>query len=438
MPSNVISIRGVGKEYTIRHDSAAPTTLAEAIVRRVRHPLARTTREQFWALRDVSFDVQRGEVLGLIGGNGAGKSTLLKILSRITEMTEGEVDLYGRVGSLLEVGTGFNQELTGRENIFLNGAILGMRRAEIREQFDAIVAFAGVERFLDTAVKHYSSGMFVRLAFAVAAHLRSEILIVDEVLAVGDVEFQRKCLGKMRDVAIDGRTVLFVSHNMPAIVRLCGRAILLKDGRLIADGKVAAVSRQYLFSGAGSCAERIWPAASTPPGDAVARLRAVRVLDARGELAPTSDIREPVCIEVEYWNLQSGLHPTVSLQFRNEEGVCLFVTNDFSNATWWKTPRRPGIVRCSCRIPGNFLAEGQIFVQVAVCSYNPDSIHAIERDAVTFHVTDPGSGHGVRGVYGGYWPGAVRPRLEWHIATEPDARELVAPRAGEPRAREVE
>ena len=168
-----VSIRGVGKAYTIRHDHIASTTLAEAIVRRVRNPFARAAREEFWALREVSFDIRRGEVLGLIGGNGAGKSTLLKILSRITEMTEGEVDLYGRVGSLLEVGTGFNQELTGRENVFLNGAILGMRRAEIRQQFDAIVAFSGVDRFLDTPVKHYSSGMYVRLAFAVAAHLRS-------------------------------------------------------------------------------------------------------------------------------------------------------------------------------------------------------------------------------------------------------------------------
>jgi lipopolysaccharide transport system ATP-binding protein len=246
MSSNALTIRGVGKEYTIRHNHAAPTTIAEAIARRVRHPLARPVREQFWALRDVTFDVERGEVLGLIGGNGAGKSTLLKILARITEMSEGTVDLYGRVGSLLEVGTGFNQELTGRENIFLNGAILGMRRAEIREQFDAIVAFAGVERFLDTPVKHYSSGMYVRLAFAVAAHLRSEILIVDEVLAVGDQDFQRKCLGKMRDVASGGRTVILVSHNMAAISSLCSTAVVLRAGRLVFAGEVSGAVQQYL------------------------------------------------------------------------------------------------------------------------------------------------------------------------------------------------
>lgn len=240
-----ISVRGVGKAYVIRHDQYAATTLAEAITRRLRHPFARLQREQFWALKDVSLDIRCGEVVGLIGSNGAGKSTLLKILSRITEMTEGEVDLYGRVGSLLEVGTGFHQELTGRENIFLNGAILGMTRPEIRRQFDAIVDFAGVERFLDTPVKRYSSGMYVRLAFAVAAHLRSEILIIDEVLAVGDQEFQRKCLGKMRDVATDGRTVLLVSHNMTAIRSLCSSAALLQAGRLAGSGDVEDVVTQY-------------------------------------------------------------------------------------------------------------------------------------------------------------------------------------------------
>jgi lipopolysaccharide transport system ATP-binding protein len=239
-----ISIRHLGKSYWLRH-ARGPATLAEAVARRIRHPFARTEREQFWALQDVSFDVRRGEVVGLIGRNGAGKSTLLKILSRITEMTTGEVDLRGRVGSLLEVGTGFHQDLTGRENIYMNGAVLGMTRAEIRAQFDAIVAFAGVERFLDTPVKHYSSGMYVRLAFAVAAHLRSEILIVDEVLAVGDAEFQSKCLAKMRDISGDGRTVIFVSHNMHSISLLCSKGVVLDAGHVVFAGATAVAIERY-------------------------------------------------------------------------------------------------------------------------------------------------------------------------------------------------
>jgi lipopolysaccharide transport system ATP-binding protein len=241
-----ISVRGLSKAYTIRHNAPSHTTLAEAIVDRIRHPIHRGEKEVFWALKDVSFDVACGEVIGVIGRNGAGKSTLLKILSRITEPTAGEVDLYGRVGSLLEVGTGFHQELTGRENIFLNGSILGMTRGEIKKQFDAIVDFAGVEKFLDTPVKRYSSGMYVRLAFAVAAHLRSEIMVVDEVLAVGDAEFQKKCLGKMKDVASGGRTVLFVSHNMQSIALLCGSAICLRNGGIASFGAVTEAVENYL------------------------------------------------------------------------------------------------------------------------------------------------------------------------------------------------
>src|SRR5579862_8188748 len=216
-----ISVRGLSKSYTIAHDDPKHNTLAETLLARLKNPLRRSRGETFWALKDVSFDVKKGEVVGIIGRNGAGKSTLLKILSRITQPTSGEIDLYGRVGSLLEVGTGFHPELTGRENIFLNGAILGMRKAEIRSRFDAIVAFAGVEQFIDTPVKRYSSGMYVRLAFSVAAHLNPEILIVDEVLAVGDADFQRKCIGKMQDVSRSGRTVLLVSHSMPVVLRLC-------------------------------------------------------------------------------------------------------------------------------------------------------------------------------------------------------------------------
>jgi lipopolysaccharide transport system ATP-binding protein len=248
----VLAAKNLSKRYWIKHERANDT-LRDAVghgLRQVWHRLGRRRRaktsEEFWALREVNFEIGRGEVVGIIGRNGAGKSTLLKILSRITEPSQGRIELSGRVASLLEVGTGFHPELTGRDNIYLNGAILGMSRAEITRKFDEIVAFAEVERFLDTPVKHYSSGMYVRLAFAVAAHLEPEILIVDEVLAVGDLEFQRKCLGKMEEVAGGGRTVLFVSHNMAAVQRLCSRGIYLQKGQVVADTTSAAAIDRYL------------------------------------------------------------------------------------------------------------------------------------------------------------------------------------------------
>ena len=244
-----ISVRGLGKSYTISHEGPGHSTLAETLLHRARHPFRRrASQETFWALKDVDFDLRNGDVVGIIGRNGAGKSTLLKILSRITELTEGRIAVYGRIGSLLEVGTGFHPELTGRENIFLNGAILGMRKKEIARQFDAIVDFAGVEKFLDTPVKRYSSGMYVRLAFAVAAHLESEILIVDEVLAVGDAEFQRRCLGKMKDVASSGRAVLFVSHHMQSVQVLCNRGMYLEHGQVRHYGSVAGAIECYTAS----------------------------------------------------------------------------------------------------------------------------------------------------------------------------------------------
>ncbi len=243
-----LSVRGLAKSYRIAEGRRRTTTLGEALVGRLRRPFARARGETFWALDDVSFDVRRGDVVGIIGRNGAGKSTLLKIISRITEPTRGEVALYGRVGSLLEVGTGFHAELTGRENIYLNGSILGMRRAEIVRRFDEIVAFAGVERFLDTPVKHYSSGMYVRLAFAVAAHLEPEILIIDEVLAVGDTGFQKRCLAKMGEVAQQGRTILFVSHQLSAVAGLCNKSIFLEAGKLRSTGPVHEVIHDYVES----------------------------------------------------------------------------------------------------------------------------------------------------------------------------------------------
>jgi len=344
-----IAIRGIGKKYTIRHDRTAPTTLAEAISRRMRRPFWRLEREEFWALKDVSFDVPRGEVLGLIGRNGAGKSTLLKILSRITEMTEGEVLLEGRVGSLLEVGTGFNQELSGRENIFLNGALLGMTRVEIRDQFDAIVEFSGVERFLDTPVKHYSSGMYVRLAFAVAAHLRSEILIVDEVLAVGDQEFQRKCLGKMRDVATGGRTVLLVSHNMAAVTSLCTRAIVLEAGRLVYAGDAeAGVARYANNEGAilvGDLRQR-----RDRSGNGEARSVSLSLKDVRGRIVRAVPPHEPFEIVVEYEATRALSNLTVSIDIEQLDGTRIATLySGFRNESF-AVPAGCGSL--SCRIAG--------------------------------------------------------------------------------------
>ena len=243
-----VSVRGLAKSYSIAKNAEKHSTLGEAMIAKLKNPFAKIERDTFWALSDVNFDIQKGDVVGIIGRNGAGKSTLLKILSRITEPTKGKIDLYGRVGSLLEVGTGFHPELTGRENIFLNGAILGMSKSEIARQFDEIVEFSGTEQFLDTPVKRYSSGMYVRLAFAVAAHLNPEILIIDEVLAVGDAEFQKKCIGKMQDVARGGRTVIFVSHNMAAIRQLCNTAIMMTKGRLVSHGATEDVVIDYLVT----------------------------------------------------------------------------------------------------------------------------------------------------------------------------------------------
>ena len=284
-PGIAVAVRGLSKAYTISHDREHHYTLAEAVLARVRAPLMRRDRETFWALRDVTFDVHAGEVMGIIGRNGAGKSTLLKILSRITEPTAGQADLHGRVSSLLEVGTGFHPELTGRENIFLNGAILGMRKAEIRRQFDAIVEFAGVAQFIDTPVKRYSSGMYVRLAFSVAAHLSPEILIVDEVLAVGDAEFQKKCLGKMQDVAREeGRTVLFVSHNMPAVEHLCGRVIVMQHGQASAPMESRQAIRHYLEDIVGSAMLATPLAQRTDrTGNGDVRLTSVHLEDAQGQ-----------------------------------------------------------------------------------------------------------------------------------------------------------
>jgi lipopolysaccharide transport system ATP-binding protein len=381
----------------------------------------KAAEETLWALRDISFEVAPGETVGLIGRNGAGKSTLLKVLSRITPPTEGRIEFRGRVGALLEIGTGFHPELTGRENVMLSGAVLGMSKAEIGRKFDDIVEFAGIPKFLDTPVKRYSSGMLVRLGFSVAAHLEPEILLVDEVLAVGDADFQKKCLGRMDELGASGRTVVFVSHSMPSIVRLCDRAILLDHGRVVEDGPAHRVVGRYLESGLGTTVQREWSSAEEGPGDDVVRLVAVRAVTAEGPVSSRDiDIRCPIGIEVEYLNRSTDpdLRPVVLLRFINHENVCLFESLDFNNPDWWGTPRRPGSVKATCWVPGNFFAEGPISVSVFVITTNPTVWRAIEHDAVAFDIVDRSEGDGVRGDLTGDLMGVVRPMLAWTIETD--------------------
>jgi lipopolysaccharide transport system ATP-binding protein len=337
------------------------------------------------------------------------------------------------VGSLLEVGTGFHPELTGRENIYLNGAILGMRKAEIERRFDEIVAFAELEKFIDTPVKHYSSGMYVRLAFAVAAHLEPEILLVDEVLAVGDVEFQRKCLGRMQDVAGEGRTVLFVSHDMGAVERLCSRVVLLENGKVVEDGPGRQVIARYLQSGMRQLGERVWTDPTRAPGNEVVRLRAVRARNAQGRVADEFKVTEPFCVEVEFWVLSPDYQLNVSFYFYNESRTLIFMTGDFQDSTWHNRTRPPGIHRSTCHVPGNLLNEGTISVLAGVVT-NPHTLHALERDAITFQIVDDWQPKGARGYYPQKWRGGViRPLLGWAFDFEPLENEEIGPRDIKPK-----
>jgi len=428
MSDIALHVAQLGKQYRIGDRLDRYKTLrdvvsdaASAPLRGLRSAFSRDSSGQtgqgdgngvIWALRDVSFDVEQGEVLGIIGRNGAGKTTLLKILSRITEPTEGYAAIRGRVGSLLEVGTGFHLELTGRENIYLNGAILGMKKAEIEAKFDEIVDFSGVERFIDTPVKRYSSGMYVRLAFAVAAHLEPEILLVDEVLAVGDASFQKKCLNKMQDVGQEGRTVLFVSHSMRAITRLCSRTILLDEGRIQKDGPSHQAVGAYLQSDLGTTAARQWPDLSEAPGNGVVRLCAVRVRTEDGQTTDAVDIRRPVGIEMEYEVLTPGHVLVPNYHLFNEEGINVFVTADCDPA-WRRKPRPVGHYVSTAWIPGNFLSEGTLVVAADIHTHDPIVRHFHERDVIAFQVIDSLDGDSARGDYAGSMPGAVRPLLEW-------------------------
>ena len=411
MTEIAVRVEGLGKRFQIGRLQRA-RTLAELVSTVFEGLLlhgATVDPPALWALRDVSFEVRRGEAFAVIGRNGAGKSTLLKILSRITEPSEGRAKLIGRVGSLLEVGTGFHGDLSGRENIFLNGAILGMRRAEIARKFDEIVAFADVERFIDTPVKHYSTGMYMRLAFAVAAHLEPEILVVDEVLAVGDAGFQKKCLGKMNEVANQGRTVLFVSHNMTAVRSLCTRAVQLTAGRIERVGPAADVVAAYLADASEVCPEATWPDAVTAPGDERCRLRAVRIRDATGNVSGQIGSDDAFHVEVDYWNDVEGANMGTTIVLFSSDGTCIFSSIDNHDASVHGKPRHRGLWRGSCRVPGQLLADGTYSITVLAWGAGYSLIFR-QDDAVRLEIHDTG---GVRGDYFGGSLGVLRPMLTW-------------------------
>ena len=413
MSDIAIRVNDLGKRYQLGSlHSSNYHTLRDSLAGMFQ-PREKTANGHIWALRNVSFDVKQGQVLGVVGRNGAGKSTLLKLLSRVTEPTEGEVEIHGRVGSLLEVGTGFHPELTGRENIYLNGAILGMKRSEIERKFDEIVEFAEVDKFIETPVKRYSSGMYLRLAFAVAAHLEPEILVVDEVLAVGDAEFQRKCLGKMGDVAREGRTVLFVSHNMSAVLRLTDETIVIDKGGLIMRARTPEAVDFYLSRGFAQEGQRIWETDEVPFSAVPFRPLAVRVQNGQGKVVNTIRSIEENALEIEYSLSAPVTGLRVGIYLMSTRGEYVFTSFDTDDsADFERLAVRPaGRYISRCTLPANFLNEGRFVVGVNASSYRVKRYFQDEQ-ALTFTVD-------AAGAPGMQWPearlGPVRPRLNWHV-----------------------
>jgi lipopolysaccharide transport system ATP-binding protein len=415
-----VKVEHLSKRYRIGV-TVSYKTLRESVVNTVTKPFHRlhatsnqppTAEEKgnhIWALKDASFEIEQGQAVGVIGKNGSGKSTLLKILSRITRPTEGHAEIHGRIGSLLEVGTGFHPELSGRENIYLNGAILGMKRKEIENKFKDIVDFSGVEKFIDTPLKRYSSGMQVRLAFAIAAHLEPDILLVDEVLAVGDAEFQKKSLGRMGEVAKGGRTVILVSHNMNAISLLCNQTILLHEGKVAAQGPTPDVVAQYLSTESNESGEAVWKFEDAP-GSEIVKLRAVRVVNERGETTFDVDMVKPVDLEIEFWCLKkSPLIPAFHLY--NQLGALIFFTTNLHDKVWVNKELDTGLYRFSCKIPENLLNEGTYFVN-AYLSRSMRRLPDVSKEpAVSFRVHDYGTGQ--YDYIAGSWVGIIRPLLAW-------------------------
>ncbi len=415
----IIEVKNLSKRYTISHKYKTYVALRDVMGYLVRDPFKffkrkikkpnKGTDEDFYALNDINFSVNPGEVIGVIGPNGAGKSTLLKVLSRITPPTKGEVILRGRVASLLEIGTGFHPELTGRENIYFNGGILGMSRKEINSKFDDIVSFSGVEQFIDTPIKRYSSGMQVRLAFSVAAFMEPDILLVDEVLAVGDAEFQKRSLGKMEDVSKKGRTVIFVSHNMAAVIRLCQRGLLLKGGKVVDTGDMPSIVSKYMEM--SQQAEEIKIDNERYTNEA-GRLINIREINEEGKTLQSFDIRKPIGILMEYEVFKPGTRTAGNIQLTNTLGVMLF--NSPEDILKKSKHKSPGIYKTICWLPGNFLAEGLFVVRVQIGWEVEGSFYETDYpDAISFNVHDALEGGSVRENAMDFFPGVVRPKLDW-------------------------
>lgn len=424
MSDTVIRVENLSKKYVLgQQKQEGYTTLRDSIsngakgllkpFQQNKPKVSAPSSEEFWALKDVSFEIKQGDRVGIIGRNGAGKSTLLKILSRITEPTKGSIHIKGRVASLLEVGTGFHPELTGRENISLNGAILGMSKAEITRKFDEIIAFAEVEKFLDTPVKRYSSGMYVRLAFSVAAHLEPEILIVDEVLAVGDSQFQKKCLGKMDAVSKEGRTILFVSHNMAAMRSLCSRAIFLKLGQLLLDTDVEGAISTYLSEDDSSEACIIWNEKNAPQTSVIRFIEAY-MLNENNENTLNFDCRKEFSINIKYEILEVTNNLKIGFFIQNSEGVSICGSTDYDSRTMAVT--QPGIYESRCEFPGYILNTGKYSVQLGA-DYTSNSEKPILTSFCLGFTIEDMEGHGSSSSA---LPGILRPKLKW------DFRELAS------------
>jgi lipopolysaccharide transport system ATP-binding protein len=418
-----ITVEGLGKRYVIGERPGFGRWLMSVVRsapdRRHRDPaVAQTGRSTIWAVRDVSFEIRQGEVVGVIGRNGAGKSTLLKLLSRIVRPDTGAAEIRGRVGSLLEVGTGFHPELTGRDNVFLSGAILGMKKAEIARKFDEIVGFAGVEKFIDTPVKHYSSGMYVRLAFAVAAHLEPEVLLVDEVLAVGDAAFQARCLERIGEVRREGRTVLFVSHNLGSIGRLCSRALWLDSGRLKTSGPCHEVISEYISSEASRDGYQSWPDGIARPGVTEFRLLAVRIRNRLGEVTALVSGGEEFSIEIDYELREPLPYCRVGVHINTADGFAVATAYDADDERY-AGRRSPGLFTSRCTIPGQLLNPGRFTVSPSANILGIKHLAKIEH-CLTLDVSEAGA-IGAHMADSGTRRGVIRPKFTWFVEPCPDA-----------------